>query len=305
MTPDYRHLHPAYQGFAHLDDDARIEWIRSDRYLAYKRADRALQRLNDILTYPQRDRMPCLLLYGAPGMGKTKILKKFLRDHPQIIHEGVGTRKVPIVSFQMPTLPDEKAIYEEMIVAVGAPHNTNSNNLSLEGTRNLARRLMRDLSVNMLMIDEVHAALAGTARQQRLFLNTIRYLTNDLRIPIVCAGTEEARMALIADQQLADRFEALELTRWRNDAEFRDLLIGFMAILPLREPSTLDTPQVRKRIMDMTDGVTVRIFRLIETLATEAIRGGKERIDIASFDDEMVPLPLVSMSSGRSRRGGI
>jgi hypothetical protein len=41
----------------------------------------------------------------------------------------------------------------------------------------------------MLVIDEIHSLLAGTYREQRIFLNAIRFLANDLRLPLVCAGT--------------------------------------------------------------------------------------------------------------------
>ena len=44
----------------------------------------------------------------------------------------------------------------------------------------------------MLIIDEIHSMLAGTFREQRIFLNSIRFLANDLRIPLVCVGTHEA-----------------------------------------------------------------------------------------------------------------
>lgn len=205
LTEDLGHLHPAYQQFARLDDAARINWIRSDRFLGYGRADRALRRLDDLLNYPKRDRMPCMLLFGLPGMGKTKILKKFLRDHQPTVNMDTGTITMPVVVFQTPSQPDEKEFYEELLMAMGSAY---SDYPSIQALRNLARRLMRDLGVRLLMIDEIHAMLAGSARQQRLFLNTIRFLTNDLRIPIVCAGTDEARAALITDQQLADRFEA-------------------------------------------------------------------------------------------------
>jgi hypothetical protein len=59
--------------------------------------------------------------------------------------------------------------------------------------------------VRLLVIDEIHSLLAGTYREQRILLNSIRFLANDLRLPLVCAGTHEAKQALMTDQQLADR----------------------------------------------------------------------------------------------------
>jgi hypothetical protein len=76
--------------------------------------------------------------------------------------------------------------------------------------RHRIRALARQLEMRMLIIDEIHALLAGTFREQRIILSAIRFLANDLRIPLVCLGTEEANQALMTDQQLADRFAAAE-----------------------------------------------------------------------------------------------
>jgi hypothetical protein len=52
----------------------------------------------------------------------------------------------------------------------------------------------------------------------------------------------------------------------------------------------------------LTDGITVRICRLIETAAIQAIETGKERIDLDSLSDHVVTETLVSISERRSRR---
>jgi Bacterial TniB protein len=106
---------------------------------------------------------------------------------------------------------------------------------------------------------------------------------NALQIPMVCAGTAEAKRALLTDQQLADRFEALELSPWINDENFARLLASFQALLPLRKCSALVTAEVRREILLRTDGITVRVVKLIESLAVDAILSGRERIDLESL----------------------
>ncbi len=155
--------------------------------------------------------------------------------------------------------------------------------------------LMQFVGARILIIDEVHALLAGSYRQQRILLNTLRFLATDLRIPLVCAGTADAKRALTTDQQLADRFEAIELPRWHNDEAFHRLLSSFQSILPLRQRSDLVSPAMRRLLLERTDGVTVRLVRLIETLAVEAIRSGSERIDQNSLLN-MTNSPLLSMA---------
>jgi|ERR1700722_8239471 len=95
----------------------------------------------------------------------------------------------------------------------------------------------------MLVIDEIHEMLQGTFREQRIFLSALRFLVNDLRIPLVCLGTNEAKQALMTDQQLADRFGAFDLPAWTDDAAFAQLVKSFGALLPLQKRSELWEPK--------------------------------------------------------------
>lgn len=290
---DYPHLLPAYRSHAKLPDAERIAWIRADRWLDLDQARMALARLDDLLVYPPRDRMPCLLLYGDTGMGKTKIIRKFLRDHQAQFDNGTGVTSMPVVAMQMPAEPVERDVYSELLAALGAPGPIDG---AAHRQKEICRGLLRTMGVRMLIIDEIHAMLAGSFRQQRIFLNVIRFLANDLRVPLVCAGTDLARQALLTDPQLAERFEALQLRRWTNDQHLTQLLASLATILPLRRPSALATTAIRKRVLELTGGVTVRIFRLIERVAVEAIRSEVECINPDSFDTDELVLPLVAMT---------
>ncbi|MER9606477.1 TniB family NTP-binding protein [Mesorhizobium sp. M0243] len=290
---DYAHLLPAYRRQAALGDAERTAWIRADRWLETAQAWSALARLEDLLSYPARDRMPCLLLYGDTGMGKTKIIRKFLRDHPASFDRGTGVTTMPVVAMQMPAESLERDVYGELLNALGAPGPATD---SIYRQKEICRSLLRSMGARMLIIDEIHALLAGTFRQQRIFLNVIRFLANDLKVPLICAGTDLARQALLTDPQLAERFEAFHLGRWANDLHLSQLLSSLGGILPLRRPSELGTAAARRRVLDPTDGVTVRIFRLMETVAVEAIRNGSECITADSFaNDDLVP-PLVTVT---------
>ena len=162
--------------------------------------------------------------------------------------------------------------------------------------------MARQLEVRMLVIDEIHSILAGTFREQRIVLNAIRFLANDLRIPLVCVGTHEAKQALMTDQQLADRFEAWELPPWQDDPALLQLLASFAAILPLRRASELRDPKIRNRVLVLTEGVTVRICRLLEAAAIQAIEKEYELINLQMLTDDLTTETLVSISDRRSRR---
>ncbi len=118
---------------------------------------------------------------------------------------------------------------------------------------------MRAVDVHVLVLDEIHNILAGTFREQRIVLNTLRYLSNELKVSLVCVGVKDAREAISGDVQLARRFEEFPLPRWSADEEFEQLLLAIVRNLPLRQPTVLSARAVRK-ILQVTDGINGKDF---------------------------------------------
>ena len=83
---------------------------------------------------------------------------------------------------------------------------------------------------------------------------------------------------------------------------FHQLLLSLESVLPLRQPSELRDPKVHQRILSLTEGVLVRICRLLETAATEAIRNGQEHINLKMLQSELISESLVSIADRHSRR---
>jgi len=78
--------------------------------------------------------------------------------------------------------------------------------------------------------------------------------------------------------------------------------LSFESVLPLHLPSEFRDPKVHQRILSLTEGILVRICRLIEAAATEAIRGGQEYISLALLKDHLMTESLVSIADRRHRR---
>ena len=73
--------------------------------------------------------------------------------------------------------------------------------------------------MKVLVLDEVHNILAGPHRDQRIILNLLRFITNELRLSLVCFGISEAREAISGDIQLARRIDEISCSagpRTRN-----------------------------------------------------------------------------------------
>jgi hypothetical protein len=190
---DLSHLHPAAQQIARLPDEERLRYVRADRWIGYTRASAALARLETLFAWPVKQRMPNLLLIGPTNNGKSMIIEKFRRSHPPISHE--DREEIPVLVVQMPSEPSVGRFYTALLVALGAPIRSRYRVADLE---QLVLRLLRSAGVRMLVIDELHNVLGGRGDTRREFLNLLRFLGNELRIPLVGVGIRDAYLAIRA-----------------------------------------------------------------------------------------------------------
>jgi len=119
---DLSHLHPAVRQAALLPADQRLAVIRADRWIGYPRASQALARLEALLAWPTRQRMPNMLLIGPTNNGKSMIIEKFRRAHPPG-HEP-DREDIPVLCLQMPPNPSPPRFYSAILAALGAPTYT-------------------------------------------------------------------------------------------------------------------------------------------------------------------------------------
>ena len=103
----------------------------------------------------------------ATGMGKTRIVQKFLRDHRSSFDDLSGRTRLPVMAVQMPPAPSERDFYQEMLVGMGCVLPVHQSVTTL---RQRTRVTARQLELRMLVIDEIHSILAGTFREQRNLL---------------------------------------------------------------------------------------------------------------------------------------
>ena len=271
------HLTPETRALAQHDDARRIAYLAEDRWIDYPRAREALQELERLLRSPERTRMPGLLIHGESNIGKSMIIQKFLRTHPSgEFNARTGLLQVDILAVEMPPAPQERRFYGQLLMALNAPYRPGDRLASVEQT---ALALLRKIGPRMIVVDEVHNLLAGSAREQRAALNLLKFLSNQLRCAVVVVGTRDALAAMQSDEQIVSRFPGLELPRWRENEDFRGFLAGFERQLPLKQASKLaDSRAMVSLVMSATGGVTGKIGALLSRAAEAAIRTGKECI---------------------------
>ncbi|WP_425587150.1 TniB family NTP-binding protein [Streptomyces violaceusniger] len=269
------HLHPASQQIARLPDAERLRYVQADRWIGYPRATEALERLETLLAWPSKQRMPNLLLIGPTNNGKSMIVEKFRRTHPPISHP--DREEIPVLAMQMPSDPTVIRFYVALLAALGAPLRARSYRLA--DVEQLTLRLLRSAGVRMLVIDELHNILGGRGDRRREFLNLLRFLGNELRIPLVGVGTRDAYLAIRADDQLENRFAPPTLPRWETDADACSLLASFAAAFPLRRPSPITSAEMADYLLTRSEGTIGELTHLLTDAAVAAIESGEEAIN--------------------------
>jgi hypothetical protein len=124
MTLDLSHLTAPTRELAFQDTKARIRLVQTARWVGYPRAGVAVEELERRFNYPTCARMPCMLLYGDSGMGKSMILEKMERQHPSSYDQRRGITKRPVVIVRMPSSPDQRRFYTRILQVLGAPYST-------------------------------------------------------------------------------------------------------------------------------------------------------------------------------------
>jgi type II secretory pathway predicted ATPase ExeA len=227
--------------------------------------------------------MPNLLLVGQTNNGKTMIVEKFRRSHLPVDATATtnGIASIPVLKVQMPPGPDEHRFFGAILDALGLPSAPNDRTARRQDA---AVRLMRATAVRLLVIDEVQNLLSGTGTQQRRFLNLLRWLGNELQIPLVAVGTAEALRALQSDDKLANRFEPFALPPWRDGKEYRRLLCTLEAVLPLRRPSGLADSALAQKILTAAEGILGEVVAIVTRAAVLAVTSGTEAISAKMLD---------------------
>ncbi|MDQ0734798.1 TniB family NTP-binding protein [Arthrobacter agilis] len=271
---DLSHLTPAAQRLAVLPVAERVAHVRADRWIGYTRATTALARLEALFEWPSKQRMPNLLLLGPTNNGKSMIIEKFRRTHPQVSLP--EREQIPVLVIQMPSDPTVIRFYVALLAAMGAPLRPRQRLAELE---QVALELLRAVGVRVLVIDELHNVLSGTVPVRREFLNLLRFLGNELRIPLVGVGTRDAYLAIRSDDQLENRFEPLTLPRWDVDTDTRSLLASFAASFPLRRPSDIAGVEMATYLLTRSEGTIGELSRLLTDAAIAALDSGEECIN--------------------------
>lgn len=276
MSHSYAHLSPKAAEKVELSTDERISHIKQPRWIAYTRSKEILDKMEDLLTYPRQSRMPSMLVVGESNSGKTSLLQKFLSLHPADPNLEGEAAKIPILVIEAPPSPDEVSIYAAILRRLFKRNPIEST----AAKRNRVLGVLSKLDLGAIAIDELNNLLAGSVKNQRQCLNALKYLSNELRVPLICFGTPEALSVVQIDPQIQNRLVPEVLPRWHKDDEFLRLLMSFERVLPLKEPSNLAQDVLAQKILSISEGTIGEVSSLLRSASIWAIKNGQEKLTL-------------------------
>jgi len=284
MTEAHTHgdisLHPKeWQTLTEKQRYSKVESIN----IVSRRCSSLLAELNCLVDYTDTagPMTPhCLALLGESGVGKTTLVRTWVRNATTLVAPPLEERITPYVYVCLPAAATPRGIMAACLDALGCQHFTLRSELVM--MRHLLAEL-RTLSVRMLCFDNLEHLI--NRENRRIRFASLEVL-EDL---ILLSGISTVLVGMLGEAesvvQMSQRLDFLagaprilqpfewDPTRPETVNEFRTLLSTIDQALPL-EHSGLDAEAVAHNIWYATDGILGRIMMLIRYAALRAIRSG-------------------------------
>lgn len=277
----YPHLGTDALKLVDLPDDKRIFAIREGTKIPYPRSKEILDRMEELFEYPRIERMPNMLIVGASNNGKSNILHRFEEKHKPDPNPGGEYSIIPVIFVEAPKKPDMNDFYNRILEAIWQPYSIRARDSDKERE---VMKVLRNVQLKVLLIDEIQHIIAGGQTKQQEFRNGLKSLGNELRISIVAAGVEEAFNTFNTDPQLSNRFEPEFLPKWKLENEYSDLLGSFETRIPLKKASNLRQVELAQKILWMGENILGEMHEVLKRAAIQAINDKSEVITIDTLE---------------------
>jgi hypothetical protein len=277
MSPSLAHLDPKLHELAASDAPARIRMVSKDLFIEHEYSQFLNDVLDSLLCEPRHGRMPCWLITGDAGMGKTAQLRRFARRYPDHRAEGDGTLARPIVIADVPPEPSRTTLEIAILEALHAPAITHGRRIDRAA---IIRRLMTAHQTRILVLDEIQHLCHSRVRDRSVVLDAIKAFSTTCQINVICSGTPAVLREFQADAQLERRFSVTQFSQWKAGPAFSRFLQTYERARPLRLPSGLADPEMMRMLLSEAGGITHRIVQCLNAAAIVAIHERLERITV-------------------------
>lgn len=167
-----------------------------------------------------------IFIEGKSGAGKSQAVKKYLKQNKGYTHvdeNGDETDIKPVLYMNMPVPFTYKGFYNNILKSMGIPPSLTQ--IDVDKIKNQVFQLLKDLKVEMLIIDELDYLLVRTYVQRRDAMETIKDIANSTDVCLVCVGTNEIETLRTLNTQHIRRYPRTVFNHFQScNEKFLDFL---------------------------------------------------------------------------------
>lgn len=222
----------------------------------------------------------CLCIYGAPGLGKTLLCKKYISKYPQYNLETNEKKQTikPILYTKVESTATEKSLATSLLRDLGDPFFLSGNTVD---KKSRLVNLLPLCKVEMIIIDEIqHIYDKDSQKIIQSASNFIKNLIEDTNIPIILVGLPDVINIIETNEQMSSRYSnknqfqlrPLSISKGLRASEFHTFLHIVDLKLPLPMRSHLDSNEISLELFKVSGGnLRILMQNIIEVAAIKAI----------------------------------
>ncbi|HAS61794.1 MAG TPA: transposase [Vibrio sp.] len=269
-----------------MDDD------RSIRISMAKRAFVSTPNVTKVLKYMDRCREcsdletepTCMMVYGASGVGKTTIIKKYLKQNEG--DSDVHGDTVPVLHIELPDNSKPVDAARELLLKLDDPLALYETDIAILTKRVV--ELIPLLGIRLIIIDEFqHLVEESSNKVLTRVGNWLKMILNKSKCPIVLFGMPYSKVVLQANSQLQGRFSIqfnLRPFSYQDGGGiFKTFLDHLDEALPFEQKSGLATQKLQKKLYAFSQGNMRSLRNLIYQASIEAIDNNHTSIQNEDF----------------------
>lgn len=230
-------------------EENRTPFSLRHHFILSPQAERALNRLMEVHGDTRRTgTSKGLVIQGPSGVGKSTLIKEYVRELESTSPPQLGHRSVLIV--EIPSSPTKKNLATAMLTAMNDPY-ADSRSHSAETKFARIVLLLSRLGVEVVVLDEAQHLVDYKRNAAYEAADWIKSLMNETSITFVLVGLKRTEGLLWANEQLRRRFSAtVDYNRFMLTeacwTQFATLLRGIRELLPVESISFSDKEMIRR-----------------------------------------------------------
>tara|TARA_R110002096_G_scaffold241194_3_gene433110 strand:- start:63 stop:935 length:873 start_codon:yes stop_codon:yes gene_type:complete len=218
----------------------------------------------------------CRRVIAASGMAKSYVLNHYRDLHPPKRARKSQTTYMPVILVEVPNEPSSTRLMHAILEKVQAmvPPLTGSK------LHYQCLRLLKVLQPQLLIFDELQRIHHVHDQHARLVCEAIKWLSSELRVPTVVAGTAQMTRFFLSDDQLNSRFRPYDIPHWSNTEDLMCFVSTVLSYMPMAEPpdEQIFTFEGMGKLLATAGKSTDELIWYLKDLAIEKISMGEEKI---------------------------